>query len=115
MNTFYRNGQRVLYTNSGSAISAGDLVVIRSGTSGVCGVAVTDIAATTGTGELEICGVHALTAATGAITAGALVYRNSSGAITTTSTSNTLAGWAYAAKTTAATTAYVVLNGLPRP
>lgn len=111
MNTFSNDGKRILYTNTGSAIAAGDIVVIRSGTSGVCGVAVTDIAATTGTGQLETAGVHLLAKASGAISYGALVYRGTAGTVTTTSTSGTLLGWAAAAATTAATTAYVMVNG----
>lgn len=114
MNTYQHAGLRVPYTNSsGSTIASGTLVVLRSGTSGICGVTVADIA-NGETGQVSVAGVHALTAATGAITQYALVYRKlSDGSITTTSTSNTLAGYAYAAKTTAATTAYVVLNAVP--
>lgn len=116
MNTFYQSGKRIPYTNSGTTtITSGTLVIVRSGAAGQCGVVVADIAASA-VGEVEICGVHALTAATGAISYGAVVYRDATtGSITTTSTLNTLAGYAVASKTTAATTAYVLVNSNPRP
>jgi predicted RecA/RadA family phage recombinase len=113
MNTYRNDGNRILYSNTGSAIAAGDIVIVRSGTSGVCGIAVTDIAATTGTGQLSVGGVHELPKVSGAITAGALVYRGTAGTVTTTSTSGTLLGYATAAATTAATTAFVMVNGNP--
>lgn|GEM_PF-5698359 len=113
MNTFSNRGNRINFTNTGSAISAGDIVIVRSGTAGVCGIAVTDIAATTGTGQLEIGGVHALTAVTGALAYGALVYRGTLGTVTGTSTSGTLLGYVVAAKTTASTTAFVLVNANP--
>lgn len=114
MNTLYQSGKRIPYTNSTTAtIAAGALVIVLTGTSGMCGVVVADIAAG-GVGEVQLCGVHKLTAVTGAISYGALVYRQAStGSITTTSSGATLAGIAIAAKTTASTEAYVLLNKLP--
>jgi predicted RecA/RadA family phage recombinase len=114
MNTYKNNGRRIDYTNSsGSLIASGATVIVRSGTAGVTGVLVTDIA-DTATGEIATCGVHTLTKEAGAIAYGALVYRKSSnGNITTATTGNTLAGWAVAAATTSATTVDVLLNGLP--
>jgi predicted RecA/RadA family phage recombinase len=115
MNTFVKRGNRLTYSNSGSAITAGSVVVLTSGTSGMVGIAVTDIAATTGTGEVAVCGVHTLTmltADTGSI--GTTVYWDATNSrLTTTSTSNTLAGKLAAAKTNSQTTADVLLNGLP--
>lgn len=60
MTTTYRGeGLRIRYSNSGSAISSGDIVDI----GGFIGVAVDDIAATSGTGALDITGEHSLTCA----------------------------------------------------
>lgn len=114
MNTFSYSGHRIPWTNStGSAVASGALVIVRSGASGVCGIAVTDIA-NGSTGEVEISGVHTLTASTGAWAQGALVYRNAStGALTGTASGATLAGFSPVAKTTAATTGLVVLNANP--
>ena len=50
------NGSTINYTNSGSAISSGDVVVMGN----FCGVAVTDIA-TGATGAVAIEGVYTLT------------------------------------------------------
>src|SRR5690606_19644587 len=47
MNTFQAKGQRLTYANAGSAIAAGDAVVLIDGAAGKIGVAVTDIAAST--------------------------------------------------------------------
>jgi len=115
MNTPRKPGHFRRYTNGATAaVASGTLLVLRSGASGEVGVAIDDIPAS-GVGDVAISGEHTLTAATGAITAHALVYRNSSNPITTTSTSNTLAGVAIAAKTTAATSVTILLNGRPGP
>jgi predicted RecA/RadA family phage recombinase len=50
---YVKAGNSVLYTNAGSAISAGDVVVMGH----TIGVALVDIAASTGTGEVAIEGV----------------------------------------------------------
>jgi predicted RecA/RadA family phage recombinase len=111
--TYRKSGHTRRHVNAtGSTILSGTLIVLRAGASGECGIAVDDIP-NTETGDVYISGVHELTAATGAITNHALVYRNSSNAITTTATSNTLAGVAVAAKTTAATSIHILLNGRP--
>jgi predicted RecA/RadA family phage recombinase len=112
MNSFLYQGDRIPFTNSATAaIVSGALVIIRSGTAGACGVAVSDIAGGGGTGVLATEGVYRLTKAAGAIARGALVYRNAStGAITTTTTGNTLVGYAIAAATTAATTVDVKIG-----
>ena len=59
-NTYSGEGNRIPWTAGSTAISSGDVVVVRSGATGMVGVAVTDIAAS-GTGEVEIEGVHVLT------------------------------------------------------
>ena len=51
------DGLTINYTNTGSAISAGDVVVMGN----FCGVAITDIAASTGVGAVAITGVYTLT------------------------------------------------------
>lgn len=115
MNTPRKPGHFRRYTNSGTTtITSGTLIVLRSGASGEVGVAIDDIAAGA-VGDVAVSGEHTLTAATGAISAHALVYRNSSNAITASSTSNTLAGVATAAKTTSATSITILLNGRPGP
>ena len=112
MNTFVNNGKRIALV-AGADIAAGELCILRTGTSGVCGIAVADIA-NGATGEIEVCGVHKVTAETGAWANGALLYRHATNkTLTTSSTSNTLAGHAVGAKTTASTVGYVLLNGNP--
>src|SRR4051812_46779385 len=100
-----KDGSRFLYSNSGSAIVAGDVVTVVSGNSGFIGVAVTAIAATTGTGEVEIKGRYNMAKATGeAFTAGQRLYWNGTG-LTGASTGNTAAGRAVIAAASADTTA----------
>lgn len=53
---FVKPGETLTYTNTGSAISSGDVVVVGK----QIGVAATDIAATTGVGELYMEGVFEL-------------------------------------------------------
>jgi len=60
-----RDGDSVLYSNSGSAISSGDVVIIGN----LIGVALEDIAATTGTGWVAIGKAHNVVKATGAVIA----------------------------------------------
>lgn len=112
--TFKQPGHVRSWTNStGSDVTAGKLVVLRSGTSGECGVTLAAIA-NGATGLVAVSGVHTLAKATGAISAHAVVYRKlSDGNVNTTSTSNTLAGTAVAAATTSATTVDVLLNDRP--
>jgi len=61
MNSFVHSGVRIPYANTGSLISSGGVVVLGVGPNRFIGVAVADIAATTGTGELAVDGVFALT------------------------------------------------------
>jgi len=58
---YVREGDSLQYTNTGSAISSGDEVVMND----VLGVALVDIAASTGTGEVAIEGVFTLTKVAG--------------------------------------------------
>lgn len=110
--TFYQEGYREDYSNAGSAISAGDIVVLASGTSGRVGVAVTDIAATTGTGVVQVKGVFYTTSkASGeAWTHGAVLYTDGTNITTTSSTTFTRVGRAVGTAASAATTGYIALN-----
>ena len=59
MTTTYKGtGDRIDYTNAGSAISAGDVIELTD----CIGIAIGDIAASTGNGSLYVTGIHALTA-----------------------------------------------------
>ena len=51
---FVQDGNVIDYSNSGSAISSGDLVIMGE----TLGVALVDIAATTGTGAVAVTGVY---------------------------------------------------------
>lgn len=111
--SFHSTGKRQSYSNSGSAIAAGDIVILRSGTSGKVGVAVTDIAATTGTGNVEVCGVYYTTAkASGeAWTDGLVLYTDGTSITSTSSTTFTRVGVAMGTAASAATTGYFIVNG----
>lgn len=108
------NGERILYTNAGSAITAGSLISLASGTTGMCGVAVVDIAATTGTGIVDIKpGKHFTNApkATGeAFTLGQALFFDGTNLSGTSTTTSTRAGRAGAAAASAATTCELFLN-----
>jgi len=106
--TFKKKGDRINYTNAGAALSSGDVVVIGS----FIGVCLTDIAATTGTGELDITGVHTLAAiTTSAFTVGQQLYWDATNEVlTNVSSGNTKAGMCAAAKAKATATADVKLN-----
>ena len=106
---FRAEGEHLNYTNSGSAIASGAVVVIGT----LIGVALTAIAAGA-TGAVRICGVFNLAKlSTDTIAQGALVYWDSTNSrITTTASGNTLAGKAAAAAGNGATTVDVLINGL---
>lgn len=116
MTSLFKKGNRYSYSNTGSAINSGDVVVLVSGSTGFIGVAVTAIAATTGTGELAIGGgderVVTLTKHTGeAFTDGQLLYWDATNhRLTGASTGNTRAGRSYGTAATAATTANLIIN-----
>lgn len=111
-NAVYINeGKRITYSNTGSAISSKDVVVVASGVSGIIGIALVDIAATTGTGQLEITGRHTLPKATGeAFTLGQVLYWDGTQLTGTSTTTYTRAGRCASAAASAATTADVLLN-----
>ena len=107
-----QTGQIVNYTNAGSAIASGDIVLIGN----LLGVALTDIAASTGVGAVQISGcvvkdVAKEAASTLVVGQGAL-YWQAAEAISETSTSATLTYNAFAAETagTAATTVDIILK-----
>lgn len=104
---YIQRGEAIDFTNSSEAkINAGDVVVF--GTK--IGVAGDDIAVGA-TGTLRMEGVFELPKATGAITVGAAVYWDATNKkITTTSSSNTLAGFAVAAAASRDETALVKIN-----
>lgn len=112
MNTFRATGRRLAYSNTGGAISSGGVVALVTGASGYIGIAVTDIAATTGTGELETEGVHELAAlSTATWSVGQTIYWDvGNNRLTNASTGNTRAGRAATAKTNGQTTGQVKLN-----
>ena len=60
-------GEVINYTNTGSAISSGDVVEINGTSHGMLGVALEDIAATTGVGAVAISGVFEIVKVTGAV------------------------------------------------
>jgi predicted RecA/RadA family phage recombinase len=112
-----QRGNRVAYSNSGSAIPTKNVVVIRSGTSGMIGITESSIAATTGTGVLAIGGgderIWNLPKHSGESFAfgDVLYWSTGSEYLTKTSSGNTRAGVCAKAAGSAATTADFVLNG----
>jgi len=108
MKTFVHEGKRLTYTNASTAIASGDVVVLGSTR---IGVAVTDIAATTGVGEVSVQGVHVLAATTAeAYSVGDVLYWSTATKKLTSTATAIIAG--HAAKTKVAvtdTTAEVLL------
>ena len=108
MAEYFQRGEALDYTNAGSAkIEAGDVIVL--GTK--IGVAGCDIAVGA-VGSVHVEGVFRFAKkANTAITIGAAVYWDATNEeITTTSTSNTLAGYAAAAAASADETVLVKIN-----
>lgn len=104
---FFQRGESIDYVNAGSAkIDAGTIVLL-----GVrLGVAGCDIAPGE-TGSLHVEGVFEIPKASGAITAGAPVYWDATNSVvTTTSTNNTLCGYAVAAAASGDTAALIKIN-----
>lgn len=109
--TLYNTGKRIPYSNSGSAIAEGDIVSRVVGSTGVIGIAVSDIAATTGTGELETEGVWTCPKASGeAFTDGQQLYFDGTQLTGTSSTTFTRAGRSVGAHASAATTCKCKIN-----
>lgn len=105
---FIKHGDEIPYTNgTGSKIAVNTPVLVGD----LVGVALTDIA-NGDTGTLQLSGVALLPKATGqAWTQGAKLYWDDTAKkFTTTDTSNTLAGWAYAAAASGDTTGQVKLK-----
>ncbi len=109
------NGDRILYTNTGSAIAVGDVVPVATGATGFCGVAVVAIAASTGTGVLDVKPGKRFTllkASGEAFTQGQILYWNTSTGLTgTNTTTNTKIGRAALAAASADVTADCLLHG----
>jgi len=102
-------GKNIDYTNgTGSAIAAGDLVIIGQRV----GVALVDIAAGA-TGAVAMEGVYEVDKeALLAVTQGDLLYCDAtSGELDKTALDQTLAGYAFASEATSTTTVKVKLNG----
>ncbi len=113
--TYYAPGARLTYSNTGSAIVAGDVIVLASGTTGMLAIALVAIAATSGTGEVAIGGhderIWILPKSTGeAFTVGQLVYWDGTNLGGTSTTTSTRAGRIAEAAASAATTAKLILN-----
>lgn len=113
--SLYAKGSRINYSNSGSLIAAGDVVVLATGATGLISVSISAIPATTGTGEVSIGGpderIWTFVKDTGeAFTIGQILYWDGTGLTGTNTTTNTRAGRAAAAANSAATTALLILN-----
>jgi len=108
---FVRDGSVIYYTNSGSAITAGDVVDLGD----LYGVALVDIAASTGTGNVKIDGVWTFTLATNeTISVGDKLYWDATHTnVTETATADKYLGMAVEAKTT--TTSTTILQVLINP
>lgn len=118
MTNYQGRGGRIPYTNAGSAIATGGVVTLKSGglLGGInLGVAVAAIAATTGTGVLQIAGLFTLAKTAGeAYAIGDTLYWTGT-ALTSASTGNTVAGTCTATAVSGDTTAQILLNGCTFP
>lgn len=112
MKTFIQKGKVLQYTNAGSAITSGTVLITGNG---LIGVATGDIAASTGVGEIAVEGVFTLPSDTGtAWVMGDRVFWDDSGKVfTKTALANAPGGWAAAAKLSATATASVKLGSSP--
>lgn len=105
---YVQDGEVITYTNASTAISAGDVVPL----SNRCGVALVDIA-NGESGSVQLSGVFTVgktTSQTWAV-GEALYHVASTGKLSTTSTGNVPAGFAFAAAGSSATTGQVLLGG----
>lgn len=64
---YVQDGRVIQYTNTGAAKTSGQVIVIGANNDAMLGVAMTDIAATTGVGSVAIQGVFKLPAASAAV------------------------------------------------
>src|SRR4051812_17084577 len=113
MRNYIQPGERMEYANAGSAIAAGDVVVLGER----IGVALVDIAATSGSGTIELEGVFELASVTNAAFAqgDALMWDSSTGKLTKVASSTTTpAGVCFEAKLSAGAVARVNLDPNPR-
>ena len=116
---FVQPGNRRNYTPSGAAKTSGQVVELTTGATGEIGVC-EDAIADGATGIVQVSGVHRIPKISGALSAHAIVYWDAdgnpvggtagTGAVTSTSTGNTLAGRTTAAASTSATTVDVLIN-----
>ena len=107
MKTFVHEGKRISYTNTSTALSSGDVVVLGSNRIGVC---VADIEATSGVGEVSVAGVHVLDATVADDwSSGAILYWNSTTSKLSDTAGTIIAGRADGDKAVGATTANVRL------
>jgi predicted RecA/RadA family phage recombinase len=105
---FYKSGDQIDYYNTSTAIAAGDVVEMGR----ILGIAVNDIAATTGTGPVQVKGIVKVTkTASQAWTQGQAIYCDA-GTFTSTASGNFFAGVAACVAESGAslTTGYVLLN-----
>lgn len=102
-------GEQLNYTNAGSAIASGALVIVGA----MVGVALSAIP-TNATGALRVCGIFNFAKlSTDAVAQGVNIYWDSTNSrMTLSSSGNTLAGKAAYAAGNGATTVDVLLNGL---
>lgn len=111
-----QDGMTIQYTNTGSAISAGDPVKVGT-VSAILGVAANDIAATTGVGTLIVEGVVTLPKVSAAVFAQGdqVLWDVSAGAVddnaATPATGDFLCGTAWVAGASSETTATIKLSG----
>jgi len=115
--TYVGPGDVVDYVNTGSAISSGDRIEMVDTGTGLLGVALDDIAATTGVGAVAITGVFTLPKVSGAVIAqgGAVFWDTSANAVdddqATKATGDFTCGTAMEAGINGQTTLKVKLNG----
>lgn len=108
-----QTGDRLPFTNTGSAITSGSVVELVTGATGQIGIALAAIAATTGTGEVALVGVFPnITKNTGeAFVVGQKLYWDAGNdRLTGTASTHIPAGRAFEAAASAATTATLNLN-----
>jgi len=112
MDNYVQPGHSIEYSNSGSAITSGSVVTLLDR----CGIALTDIAATTGVGTVNLSGVYTLAKDNDeAIAQGEMLYFDSSDStVTKTAAGNTPIGVAHEAATETSTSMKVRLCEHPK-
>jgi predicted RecA/RadA family phage recombinase len=109
---YVQPGERINYSNSGSAITSGSVVVLGDR----IGVAEVDIAATTGTGSVQLEGVFTLDKTTSQAWAQGdkLFWVTSTSKLSTTATGNIPAGYCFEAAGSSDTTGKIKLFPQPK-